>query len=305
MRKVKYLLLILFLSIIMIPSVYASTKTYDRNDLPNFGVNKKWNINDSNRSNVLNTKAVDASELVYDFADILTNKEEDEMYELCKKFKQDTGYDLVFVSDDFSYTNDSVNTVYAQDFYDYNDFGLDNADKLYSGIVIFRNAYEYDRFTKFWVVGEAQFYAKTHLDELTNSLRSGFVAEDYVRGVSDFIDQYEEYIENKDDCFDKYTMDDMGNLIENYSPSYLFIIGIPGIITFIVVTIYIKKNKMIKKSIEAQDYIDKSTLKFSRREEKLVSSHTTSYVMSSSSSGGGGGGHSSSGGGGCGGGGHF
>lgn len=305
MKKIRLVLFSLLISLLMIPSVYASTKVYDRTEVPNLGVNKKWEITDKNRSNVLDTKYVDASELVYDFADILTKSEEKEMYEICKSFKDLTGFDLVFVSDNFYYSNDNQNTVYAQDFYDYNDFGLDNEKELYSGIVIFRNAYEYDKYTKFWVVGEAQFYAKTHLNELTESLRPGFSSGDYVRGVEDFADKFKYFKDNNKDCRGSYTMDEMGNLIEKYSPSYFFIIGIPGIITLIVVLVYINKNKMIKKATEAGDYIDNNSIKYSRRVDSFLRSHTSSYRISSSSSGGGGGGGSSSGGGGCGGGGHF
>jgi hypothetical protein len=54
----------------------AEVKTYDRNVLENYGVNKKWEINESNRHNVMNTHAVDASEKIYDFEDILSETDE-------------------------------------------------------------------------------------------------------------------------------------------------------------------------------------------------------------------------------------
>ena len=55
-------------------------------------------------------------------------------------------------------------------------------------------------------------------------------------------------------------------------------------------------DKMIKKAIGAQEYLDKTSTKFTARDDHLISSHTTHYVVSSSSGGGGGGGFHSSGG---------
>ena len=52
--------------------------------------------------------------------------------------------EIIILIDDLPYTSDSENEDYASDFYDYNDFGLD-LDKNYSGVLLFRNTYEYGR----------------------------------------------------------------------------------------------------------------------------------------------------------------
>ena len=97
---------------------------------------------------------------------------------------------------------------------------------------------------------------------------------------------------------ENYYVDDMGYLQKHpakYKVPYLFIIMFSGIITLISMIIMVGRNKMIKKALEAQEYLDKTSTKFTSRDDHLISSHTTHYVASSSSGGGGGGFHSSGG----------
>ena len=64
------------------------------------------------------------------------------------------------------------------------------------------------------------------------------------------------------------------------------------IVSAIAIAVMVKKNKMVRKSTEANDYIDKSSVQFHTRTDVLTGSITTHYRVSSDS-GGGGGGHSS------------
>ena len=127
MKKRYFIVLILLM--MFVSSVNASTLTYDRRTLDNYGVNKKWKITENNLDDILNTYAVNSSELIYDFSNILTDSEEREAYKLAKEFKENTGMELIFLTDNLYYSYDSKNEDYAVDFYDYNDFGID--DKHY------------------------------------------------------------------------------------------------------------------------------------------------------------------------------
>ena len=96
MRKVCYLLFsfgIFFLSFI---SVQASVNTYTRTD-SDYLVPDYIDVTGSNRDNVLSTPAVDASEKVYDFADLLTDSEEKKIYNQVIEYidKTDLIYQLV------------------------------------------------------------------------------------------------------------------------------------------------------------------------------------------------------------------
>ena len=68
------------------------------------------------------TDTVDKSKKIYDFADLLTDEEEKNIYELESKYIKENNLDLVVVTlNNNPYLEDSTAS-YAKDFYTYNDF---------------------------------------------------------------------------------------------------------------------------------------------------------------------------------------
>ena len=116
----------------------------------------------------MKTKYVDASEKIYDFSDILTDSEEQELKVLIDNFYNKTKMDLVIVTDELPYVSDDQNMEYAEDFYDYNDFGL--GTKHYDGIVLFRNTYYLDPYYDMTLTGEAQFYYTPRIDDILDTI---------------------------------------------------------------------------------------------------------------------------------------
>lgn len=299
-RKILNLTLIIvtFISTyILLPiTVNAEVKTYNREELENYGVNKKWNINTNNKDNILKTYAVDSNQKIYDFSDVLTDEEEqkltDRMYDFTEKYK----IDIVILVDNYQYTQDSQNTTFATDFYDYNDFGI-NFEK-YDGVMLFRNTYEQNPYFDAYSFGNAQLYFyDTRLSNALDYIYDDLHNESYYEGFNKFIDKMEEYY-NEGKLTDYY-VDDSGFLQKQKTSSYyLKMIGlsmlIALIITGIIIYILIKKNKMILKATKATVYMNKEKSKITNVQDNFVTSNTTSYVISSSTSSGGG--HSSSGG---------
>ena len=316
MKTMKKMIIILLL--ILFPfQVFAAPQTFDRNTLENNGVNKKWEITDSNKDHVMNTYAVDANEKVYDFAEVLTEEEENKLRERIGTFIERTNMDMVILIVNYPYPENmsnycynentadkqiaSFNEDYAADFYDYNDFGLQF--EKYDGVLLIRNtaidpcfnAMFYDMYT----FGNAQLYFSQYrydsiLDGIYNNLHSG----NYVSGFNDFINKTEYYIASgKESEFDNYYVDDYGYL-QQYPKKYKAPLEvcacISGVITLIIMIILIKKNKMVKKAHQADSYINRRTLDISNRKDVFIASHTTHYTIShDSGGGGGGGGHSS------------
>ena len=95
MRKI-FLSIMLFLGSVNV--VFASTKTYERTT-DNLRVPSNVVVNEENINYILNTKAVDASEKIYDFANILTEKEEKKLYKEIDSFVEDTALDLVILTE--------------------------------------------------------------------------------------------------------------------------------------------------------------------------------------------------------------
>ena len=299
-RKILKLTLIIvtFISayILLPTTVNAEVTTYNREELKNYGVNKKWNINTNNKDNILKTYAVDSNQKIYDFSNVLTDEEEQKLTERMHKFTEKYKIDIVILTDNYQYTEDSQNTTFATDFYDYNDFGI-NYEK-YDGVMLFRNTYEQNPYFDDYSFGNAQLYFyDTRLSNTLDYIYDDMHSETYYSGFNKFIDKMEEYY-NEGKLTDYY-VDESGFLQKQKTASYyLKMIGLSMIIALVItgIIIYtlIKKNRMVLKATKATVYMNKEKSKITNVQDNFITSNTTSYVISSDTSSGGG--HSSSGG---------
>ena len=290
MKKVLFSLLLFF--VLLIP-LYATelghnSDGYDRNESNNYGVKKRWKINDNNINIIKNTPYVDANNKIYDFADVLSESDESELKSLIDGFINETGLDFVFVSIDMPYTNDSENEDYSSNFYDYNDYGLNNEN--YGGIIFVRNNYESDRYYTATIFGEAQLYCDTNdldiiLDDIYSYISSGNIKE----GVSFFIHQFKNKYDLGYEEDEKY-IDENGTLVVNkkYSLPYFTSILSGGLISLLTMLGLVKKNKMVTKANNANDYLIKSSVEYINKSDKMISTITTHHHISSGSSMGGG-----------------
>ena len=298
MKKIRLFLLLLFATFISISSVSASTNLKERTAENKYGVNKKWDMTSERIEYAKQTPYVDASEKIYDFSDILTDQEEQELYNIIIPMIEKYKMDIVIVTYNLPYTQDSENSAFASDFYDFNDFGLDY--EKYDGVVLFRNTYEKDPYFDMFSFGDAQLkFYDTRMSSILDDIYYNLKNRNYLTGFKKWLTDVDRYANYSD--LDGYYVDDMGYLQKvkkKYKP-FEFIIGnliISGIITLIFILVNVKKNKMVRLATQASEYLNKSTFKLLEQSDKLISSHVTSYTESSSSSSGGGGGHSSFGG---------
>lgn len=297
MKKIIKLITIIFVLLFSI-NIYAQEVKYNdgsaRSDMENYGVHKHWNITEQNKPNVMRTPYVDSSLKIYDYANILSDEEEKELKPLIDKYIEETGMDMVFVSIDMPYYNDHDNEDYAADFYDYNDFGLN--DSHYSGVLLLRNAYEQDPYFNVYTFGEGQlYYDYDRCEMMLDHIYPYFKQKEYNEGIKLFIDDFTSYYHLGKALPDYYVDEDGFIHIDKgaFKPAYGVASASGGIITLIVLSIMVKKNKMIKKAQNAADYEDKSKTNFKKKTDLFVSTFTTRHRLSSDSSGGGGG-HSSS-----------
>ena len=283
----------------------AQVTTFDRNYLENYGVNKKWDINDTNKNNVLNTHAVDASEKVYDFSDIFTPYEEQLLKKSAKEFYDITGFELVILTESFYNQDDDDNGDYAQDFYDYNDFGLN--DKYYSGVIILRNTYPGLPYYGVYSFGEAQFYypaeySDNRLNHTLDNVYYDMTSKNYLYAMDTIISDLTYYYkQGKEQGMEDYILDDNGVLVFNgtYKPPILIALITSIIVTWIYISTNVKKNKTVYNPIYANEYISREGIKITNRSDVLYDSRTTQTLIShssgfGSSSGGGGRSYSSS-----------
>jgi len=295
MKKIVKLILITLI-ILLVPyninalNITTNTRTPDNN----YGVNKHWKITNDNLNNINNTPYVDATQKIYDFSNILTAEEENQLLIEIKDFINLTNMDMVILTYDLPYTVDSQNETFAADFYDYNDFGIDF--KNYSGVLLFRNTYTQDRYYDIYTFGDAQLYfGYNRLNSTLDNIYYDFVDDRYLNGISSFINDMNNYYNlGIDSEYDNYYVDKDGYLREKYNPPILIALIIATIATTIIMTILIKKNKMVKKASKADEYLNTNSIIYSEKVDKYTHSRTSSYRVSSSSSGSSGGGRSSS-----------
>lgn len=97
----------------------ASTKLYTRTS-DNLRVPKEVVVTNENLQDILNTPSVDASEKIYDYAELLNDSEEEKAIKLIKDYVSSSSIDAVIV------TTKNLNgysiSDYAYNFYDYNHF---------------------------------------------------------------------------------------------------------------------------------------------------------------------------------------
>ena len=279
----------------------SSVRIHTRSESNNWGVNKHWNITSSNLGNIQSTPLVDSSKKVYDFADILTDSEEKEVYSRISQFIEKTNMDMVFVSIDMPYSDDLKNENFASDFYDYNDFGINFSN--YSGILLLRNNYSFDKYYDMYTFGDAQLYFD---DDRYNSILDGiydkFHSGAYSYGIDMFISKCSSYYDSGRAFKYRHAYVDGDSYIRYnyYLPVVPCFLG-ASVITLITMLIMVKKNKMVRKATTAGSYLNKDSINYTVRTDQFTHSHTTHYTVSSSSGGGSslgssGGGHSSGGG---------
>lgn len=288
MRILKKLLIVLLLFIIT-PTVNA--KKLERTESNNYGVNKNFKITEKNKNNVLKTPLVDASKKIHDFSKVLTDDEIEALEDKIKEFTKKTDMDLVIVTVNLPYTIDKENEDYAADFYDYNDFGIDFEN--YSGVLLLRNTYEKDRYYNAYMFGKAQlYYNLSKIDNVLDDIYSDLSNDNYLEGFSLFIDlMYDGYEKGIPDELKGYTISDNGTLVappKVYEIPWKIALIISTIFTAIATIIAAAKHKMVHKSFEAKNYLNKDSFKITMDNEHLLKSVTTHHRISDNSFGGGG-----------------
>ena len=320
MKKLLFVL-ITFLTLLNINNVYAGGSDNDYAYIDkleeginlrlskyneNYGVNKKIDINSNNISNIKKTPLVDSSLLVYDFSDVLDTSEINDLKNKSLEFTKKTGITLVIVTINESYSDHQIEE-FADDFKDYNDFGNYENKTSYDVILAIRNTSNYNRYYYISTGGTAQIYFPyERVNNIFDDMYDNMHNDNYYEGFKDFISsslynynkgipsKYEGcYVDYKGDLFDKD-----GNRISFekgiYKVPYLLAFIISLIISIIVLVILISKNKMIKKAVNANDYINTDSLNYTKKEDNFISTHTSSYRINTSS-GSSGSHHSSSG----------
>lgn len=253
---------------------------------------------------------------VFDYADVLTDKQEKRLQQLIDKRQKQLGLDIVIVTIDENvgsnpYDSSYNNTIYfAENFYEYFKFGYDGH---YSALGAEHTTTEHP------TAGNSRGAGVIYVDnwyDLNGYAESAFLAYRSASGNDSFYDQaYEIYLaedrlsELEEDVWEysnvnpyrsyrrmiaHLTADMVGlNLLEfHIKDSIVFLLA--DIITIIFLLVNLRK-KLGKKTTNMSTYVQGGQADITAKRDVFLSKHTTQRHIDTSS---GGGGHSSGGGGG-------
>lgn len=272
MKKIFVLFISLFLLVL---PVYASTNTYSRTTT-DLKVPKKIKYKSSMEHNVLLTPSVNANEKIYDFAELLTEEEEKQLYDKVKEFIANTNLDFAIVTINTN-VKDSTQE-YADDFYDYNDFSIDGL----AFVIDMQNRIFYIS-----TAGKAMLYYDDYrIEYILSALDQEMYNHEYFNACNTLISQLTEYYNHGfSDNADKYVV--IGTQIYRKTP-YLLLSIIAVVSATIGTLILALRNKKIKLATNSNDYFDNKSFEITKDTKEFISSNTSRVYIPPADSGGGG-----------------
>jgi len=254
MKKVFNIIILFFILITLSSNVFASTNTMERTE-DNLMINNDIEQNQFVIDAALKTPKVDETEKIYDFANLLSDSEEEKLYKEVKEYINKCKMDMAIVTID---QNNKYNAQqYADDFYDYNYFGMGND---YSGILFL-----IDMDTReIWISteGKAIERYKDYIDAILDYAYEKGPDENPYKCAQEFIKKAKLY----------------GNPNYEATRKTKKIIGaslIGGIVfSGIIVYFKAKKHKNVKREIKGDNYLNKSSINFTLVEDIFVETHT-------------------------------
>ena len=215
-------------------------------------------------------------ERVFDYADVLTDAEEDALRQMIAEKQDEIGCDIVLVTiSDPDYAGDNAMMNYADDFYDDNMFGYD--EPWGDGALYLDN-----------FLGRGKSYSWLSTSGRVETTYSLDMIYNMVDKVCSSVD---------DDPFGSYQLyiNSLANTMSSNSsldveiPTFA-IWGVAALITLIYILVCINRN-VGRKTTDANTYVSGGHAQFPDRRDVFISKHTTSRKIQTNSGGGGGGGH--------------
>ncbi len=286
MKKFLIFFITLFCSI---QNVGAIVTTYERttND---YLVPDSITVTPNNRNAILKTLAVLESEKIYDFADLLTSSEAEKLYQKISDYIETSNYDLVIVTINNNNKNSAED--YADDFFDYNNFGFGTRR---DGILIL---IDMDN-RKIWVSASGmaiKMYSDSRVDSIIDAGYYYLKSQEYYECLIKMIDKANDYFASGyPSSNSNLFIDEDGNPYYIRKIPYIMIFLISGVICAITSSVlYFKTSSKIKKQ-NTVTYINPNITNIVKNDQ-FVTTYTSRIRIQSSSGGSGGGSsfHSSS-----------
>lgn len=247
MKYFKYVFCLILLVLLYPSNCLASSKTYNRTK-DNLLVPNDVTITSENVDIIMRTPAVDSTEKVYDFAEILSDEEENEIYKSIKEYYKNSGFEAIVVTT--KNLNGFTIADYVYNFYDYNSF--DNEGVVF---LIYLSNGNPEIFMGNSGDHSSEIFS-IYSDKRINAILK-YVYNNYIK-EGKYYDACIGYVKILSGFYEKahgdYDVDDEGNVVKVIPWVEIIIISLA--LTFIVVLLSI--GKIFKKKIVINEFIKKS-----------------------------------------------
>lgn len=272
-KKIKIVLgLAISLVIIMFSNSYA-TSTYYSDEATYTNDSSTYNSNTyttNSQKAKANTPVVDATKKIYDYANLITKDEEEALYNKVQEFINKYDMDMAIVTINSNPKSSSM--AYADDFYDYNNFGKGTNKTGLLFLIDMQNR-------NMWIstTGDAiNIYTDSRINTILDYTYDKISNEDYNGCAEQFIDKAS-YFANKGLTGGSKVVT-VPKMICN---SLIF----AGLVTIVFICIGLATHRKPKKKKEASNYITQP-LKLSNKLDTFLDKHVSKVKIETSSSSG-------------------
>lgn len=208
---------------------------------------------------IKSVKAFDNTIKVYDYAQVLTEKEESKLKKDVDKFISKYNIDMAIVT--VKYYNQETLNEYMNLFYIKNDFGIGTNKDGIIAVLDFKNNQNVVGIETFGNVNN--YYSELEIKSIINDIQKEKnnynKLEIFVDGAFNYVDKLE----------DNYSDNNILLLL-----NWVQVITLSILISTIIVIIGIFKNKNVRKEESARYYIKENSVVITKRNEKYITTNT-------------------------------
>ena len=224
------------------------------------------------------TPQVDESKKIYDYADLFNSVEEESLFELVNDFIEKQNLDMAIVT--INTNNKSSARAYADDFYDYNNFGKNST---YDGLLFLIDMDNREMYIS--TTGNAiLIYDDNRIERILDSTYEKIAVQDYYGCAEKFVERAESYANcgvpsSNSDAY----IDANGHYRKHYTQeTFAVCITISIVVTIFFMIIALSQHRTIKRATNAKMYVKVKHIL--NREDIFLDTHTSRVYVSSSSS---------------------
>lgn len=275
MKKLLFFLLIF--CIFSTENIYAKEiETFDRREENRYGIPDRYELTENRIKRAMNIPYINSSSKVYDFSKLLEEEEEEQLKKYAQKLSSFQNNSIVVVT--ISDLNSNSPREYADDFFDYNEFGTD-------GIILLICLNSRDVYISTSGYGQIIFDEK-RIDSILENIAPKLSNQKYFEAIEYFLQEVENNLKQGSSHSMKHC-----NIINAYGDyrckkeiPYLWILPICFIISLFITWICTRKYQKIRLATDAKIYLKKEEITLGKKIDKFLHTSTSRIPLPTNTS---------------------